>query len=70
MIYRATWHGQMIAESADIFNVDGYRYFPPDSVRRQYLVPSSTSSTCPWKGRASYFTLSAGGRQDRDAAWC
>ncbi|NUP36307.1 MAG: DUF427 domain-containing protein [Streptomyces sp.] len=69
-MYRATWNGRVIAESADIFSVDGYHYFPPDSVRRQYLVPSNTSSTCPWKGRASYFTLSVDGRENRDAAWC
>ncbi|WP_063788290.1 DUF427 domain-containing protein [Streptomyces ardesiacus] len=70
MFYRATWNGQVIAESDDIFSVDGYHYFPPDSVRREYLVPSSTRSTCPWKGQARYFTLRLGDRENRDAAWC
>ncbi|KUL35509.1 hypothetical protein ADL12_20125 [Streptomyces regalis] len=69
-MYRATWNGQVIAESADIFSVDGYHSFPPDSVRRQYLVPGSTLSTCQWKGRASDFTLAVDGRENRDAAWC
>ncbi|MEV6055832.1 DUF427 domain-containing protein [Streptomyces sp. NPDC052107] len=70
MLYRARWNGQVIAESGDIFSVDGYHYFPADSVRWEHLVPSSTRSTCPWKGQASYFTLRVDDRENRDAAWC
>jgi uncharacterized protein (DUF427 family) len=27
-------------------------------------------SACPWKGQASYFTLSVDDRENRNAAWC
>ncbi|MFE0642055.1 DUF427 domain-containing protein [Streptomyces sp. NPDC058877] len=70
MLYRATFNGVLIAESGDTVKVDGHRYFPPDGVRREYLVPSDTTSICPWKGQARYFTLRVDGRENRDAAWC
>ena len=33
------------------------------------LEDSSTHSTCPWKGVASYKTIVAGGARNADAAW-
>lgn len=44
-------------------------YIPPDDVRRDFLVQSSRSSFCEWKGRARYFTVQVGDREARDAAW-
>ncbi|WP_454622422.1 DUF427 domain-containing protein [Bradyrhizobium cenepequi] len=29
-------------------------YFPPESVNRQYLKPSTTTSWCRWKGLANH----------------
>lgn len=29
----------------------------------------STKTTCPWKGKASYYTLSVNGQENKDAAW-
>ncbi|SEO37942.1 DUF427 domain-containing protein [Trujillonella endophytica] len=65
----ATWNGTVIAESDDIVLVEGNAYFPRASVREDVLRPSTTSTTCPWKGRASYFTIEVGGRTNPDAAW-
>lgn len=65
----ARWHGEVIAESADTKVVEGNQYFPPESVRTEFLTPSDTRSTCPWKGEASYFTLRVGGEENQDAAW-
>lgn len=44
-------------------------YIPPQDARFELLEPSSTSTTCPYKGRASYWSLRAGGQTVRDAAW-
>jgi len=66
---RAEWNGTVIAESDDIVTVEGNVYFPVDSVRRQYLVPSDTRTVCPWKGTASYYSVRVDGEIVRDAAW-
>ncbi len=66
---RAIWNGTVIAESDDTVVVDGYHYFPTDSVRPAYLVRSTTRTTCPWKGQASYYSLDVEGQVNRDAAW-
>jgi uncharacterized protein (DUF427 family) len=66
---RAVWHGEVIAESDETVVVEGNHYFPMDSVRQELLRPSSTTSVCPWKGTASYYTLEVDGQQNRDAVW-
>jgi uncharacterized protein (DUF427 family) len=66
---KATWNGATIAESDDIVTVEGNAYFPADAVNKAYLKPSSLHSTCPWKGVASYYSLSVEGKDNADAAW-
>lgn len=66
---KATWQGTTIAESDDTVVVEGNHYFPPQSVRRYLLRPSSTRTVCPWKGTASYLTLEVDGQVVDDAAW-
>ena len=66
---KAIWNGQVIAESSDTVVVEGNQYFPRSSVKAEYLTPSETHSVCPWKGTASYYTLSVDGKSNPDAAW-
>ena len=66
---KATWNGVVIAESSDTVVIEGNQYFPRSSVNPDYLVESATSSVCPWKGTASYFSLKVEGKENRDAAW-
>ena len=66
---KATWKGQTIAESNDTLMVENNHYFPPDSVDRSFLMDSKTTTTCPWKGKAHYYTLVVNGEQNPDAAW-
>jgi uncharacterized protein (DUF427 family) len=66
---KAIWNGAVIAESDATIVVEGNHYFPPESVRREYLQPSDTHTTCPWKGVASYYHVVVGGQVNRDAAW-
>jgi len=66
---KAIWNGEVIAESNETVVVEGNHYFPLESVKAEMLRPSSTKSTCPWKGVASYYSLEVGGKENKDAAW-
>jgi uncharacterized protein (DUF427 family) len=66
---RATWNGAVLAES-DVYEVvEGNVYFPPDTVKAEFLKPSDTHTVCWWKGTASYYTVVVDGEEIRDAAW-
>ena len=67
--YQATWHGAVLAESADTVVVEGNHYFPLADVRTEHLQPSSSHTTCHWKGVASYYDVVVGDQLNRDAAW-
>jgi uncharacterized protein (DUF427 family) len=66
---KAIWNGVTIAESDDIVKVEGNAYFPASSLDRSLLRESAHHTTCPWKGTASYYTIAAGGQENKDAAW-
>lgn len=66
---RAIWNDQVLAESDQTVMVEGNHYFPPDSVKREFFEESATTTICPWKGEASYYTVSVDGQQNADAAW-
>ena len=66
---KAIWNQQVIAESDDTVVVEGNHYFPPDSVKREFLQDSATTTVCPWKGTANYYTLMVDGQSNPDAAW-
>lgn len=66
---KATFNGKVVAESDHTEVVEGNHYFPPESVRKEYLKESNTHSTCPWKGEASYYSVNVEGKDAHDAAW-
>jgi uncharacterized protein (DUF427 family) len=66
---KAVWNGAVIAESDATVVVEGNHYFSRSAVRSEYLVASNTHTNCPWKGVASYYSLSVGGATNTDAAW-
>ena len=65
----ARWNGVVLAESDHYHIVEGNYYFPPDSVRREYLMPSRAHSLCFWKGLASYYHIEVNGARNHNAAW-
>ena len=69
MSVTATWNGETIARSDDTVVVEGNHYFPSEDVDSEKLVASYTTSHCPWKGKASYYSIEAGGEVNEDAAW-
>ncbi len=66
---RATWTGVVLAESDAHEIVEGNVYFPPSALRMEHFEPSATTTVCPWKGRAHYYTVRAGEARNADAAW-
>ncbi|KAJ7522495.1 hypothetical protein O6H91_18G014300 [Diphasiastrum complanatum] len=53
MAAKAVWNGAVLASTDDYEVVEGNIYFPPASLNLSYFKPSSTVTTCGWKGQAS-----------------
>jgi uncharacterized protein (DUF427 family) len=45
-------------------------YLPFSDVRMDLLVPSQTTSHCPYKGTATYWSLEVGANRYEDLVWC
>ena len=66
---RAIWNGVVLAETSRPVLLEGNVYFPPEDVRHEYLARTRAWSVCPWKGLARYYTVRAGGQENKNAAW-
>lgn len=65
----ATFNGVPIAQSDETVVVEGNHYFPPDSIAWDYFTKTDHSTVCPWKGTASYYTITVDGEIGTNAAW-
>lgn len=66
---KAIWNNTVIAESDATVVIENNHYFPVDSIKKEYFKPSDKHTSCPWKGKASYYTLEIDGKKNEDAAW-
>lgn len=68
---KAIWNNAVIAEAAkeDLIYIEGNWYFPPSSVKQEFLEKSDTPYTCPWKGVCQYFHVVHDGKKSEDNAW-
>jgi uncharacterized protein (DUF427 family) len=66
---KAIWNGEVLAESDRGVLVEGNIYFPPDSVKREFLQDSERQYTCPWKGQSGYYDVVVEGKVNKEAAW-
>ncbi|NJK82012.1 MAG: DUF427 domain-containing protein [Chloroflexaceae bacterium] len=71
---KVIYNGMVIAETNRALRVletshPPTYYIPPDDVQRAYVIPTARSSYCEWKGRAAYYTVRVGDREEPDAAW-
>ena len=71
---RALVGGEVVADTRSALEVeesqhDPVWYFPPEDVNQRLLQPTETTTYCPFKGHASYYTIDAGGEHLDDAAW-
>lgn len=66
---KAIWNEVVIAESEDTVIVEGNHYFPRSSLKDEFVRDSATTSHCPWKGEANYYSLEVNGKSNLDAVW-
>jgi uncharacterized protein (DUF427 family) len=68
---KAVWNDQVIADAPkeDLIYIEGNWYFPPTSVKQEFLQKSPTPYTCPWKGVCQYFNVVSSDKSSQDAAW-
>lgn len=66
---KAIWNDKIIAESNNTVLIEGNHYFPHDSIKKEFFKPSETHTVCPWKGKASYYTVYVDGKENPDAGW-
>lgn len=66
---KAIWKETIIAESDNTIVIEGNHYFPADSIMKEYYIDSPTTTICPWKGTASYYSIVVEDEENRDAAW-
>ncbi|KAH7386124.1 hypothetical protein BKA66DRAFT_415771 [Pyrenochaeta sp. MPI-SDFR-AT-0127] len=65
----ATVNGIIVAETDNYEVVDGNIYFPPDTINQSHFTPTPTTTHCPYKGDASYYTVTTNKTEVKDAAW-
>lgn len=71
---RVTVNGEVVAESTRpkmLFEtgLPPRYYLPPEDVQTDLLTPSETKSVCPYKGRASHWSVKIDGERIDDAVW-
>ncbi len=68
---KAIWNNQVVAEAekSQLIRIEGNWYFPKEVLKTDYVQPSDTHTTCPWKGEANYYTLVVDGQENQDAVW-
>lgn len=66
--------GTVIAESdrpvlLDETGLPTRYYLPRDDIRMDLLEPTSTTTTCPFKGEATYWSLKGSGEAGENIVW-
>ena len=66
---KAIWNSTILAESNETIVVEKNHYFPVSSLKMEFFIPSETTSHCPWKGDANYYSVMVKGEENKDSAW-
>ena len=66
---RATYEGQIIAETDTFETVEGNTYFPPGALASAFFEKSDHTTHCGWKGTARYYHVVVNGKRNENAAW-
>lgn len=61
---RAAVGDTVIADTNEWEEVEGNVYFPPGAIKSEYFSGTDLHTTCPWKGEASYYTITVGGASE------
>jgi uncharacterized protein (DUF427 family) len=67
-------NGEVVADSRAALSLKeadypAVQYIPLDDVKQSALACTDTASYCPYKGDASYYSVTAGGSTVDDAGW-
>ena len=67
----ATFNNVIIAEAndEDTIRIEGGTYFPPNSIKKELFTKTDHSTTCHWKGEASYYDVTVDGETAHNVAW-
>ena len=66
---KAIWNNTILAESDKTIVVENNHYFPPESVKMEYLEKSGRTYQCSWKGLADYYNVVVGDKAEEDGAF-
>lgn len=67
---KATWHGQVIAQSEQTLDVGGYTYFPRDAVRMELLrISPKTPHDLECPHGVQFYDVVDGAASSPRAAW-
>ena len=71
---RVIFNGEVVADSDRTIIVDESRhsivyYFPRSDVKMGYMQRTDHHTYCPFKGEASYYTLTVGNKREENAVW-
>jgi uncharacterized protein (DUF427 family) len=71
---RVKFNGEIIADSKRAVllresNLLPVYYFPPEDVRQDVLTPTDQHTRCPYKGEASYWTVTVGDKTAENVMW-
>lgn len=58
---KAVVNGTTLAEATEWEEVEGNVYFPPSAVKTEAFEKTETTTFCPWKGTANYYSVKVGG---------
>ncbi|KAK1497151.1 hypothetical protein CCUS01_13190 [Colletotrichum cuscutae] len=66
---KAVVNGTTLAEATEWEEIEGNVYFPPSAVKTEAFEKTETTTFCPWKGTANYYSVKVGDDKLKDAAW-
>jgi len=71
---RVRFNGEVVADSTRVLlmreaNHTPVYYFPMDDVRMDLCAPTDNDTYCPYKGHASYWTLTVADRREENVMW-
>ena len=68
---KALVDGKTVAQSDDVIECKGYQYFPPESVRLEWLAKADKTAddrACPHG--VQFYDVTVDGKRHERAAWC